>query len=375
MAKRQGNRWTKRRVLTRVIALLALGFIINVLVAWGIAALFAHNPTAISGVRTRAASTHANGWTGRTIDGVYAFVEVKSVLGVDEITMRTRLDKDFDAEELPTLWRLNGRHARTPVPRWRFFPIWALARLGIDDDDPLPVTTIERWTAFGVPLRSFATHARSEAVLGDQSSAPWPDVRFISPLRVAPAPSASRPLIPPNQLAIMHNQALATAPFVAYPPLSEPTEAFYPVSRPLSPSFTDALLARVVPGHNTPRSLRPIVVDYEAIMKQRYPQPQQRPAPPPVNVFAPRAGSFPLNVVVHLPTRPLVEGVLINTLFYAALIGAPLHAHRIVRTTLRLRRGRCVHCGYDLCHNYASGCSECGWKKPEVPGASAKVAG
>ena len=62
---------------------------------------------------------------------------------------------------------------------------------------------------------------------------------------------------------------------------------------------------------------------------------------------------------VYLPVVPILPGLLLNTLFYAFLFSTPwtLRAHR---RHLRLRRGHCPSCNYDLRHNYNSPCPECG---------------
>jgi len=37
------------------------------------------------------------------------------------------------------------------------------------------------------------------------------------------------------------------------------------------------------------------------------------------------------------------------------------------RHARRLRLGQCVHCGYNLRHNFAAGCPECGWNRGDKP--------
>jgi hypothetical protein len=62
---------------------------------------------------------------------------------------------------------------------------------------------------------------------------------------------------------------------------------------------------------------------------------------------------------IALPIRPYLPGLLLNTLFYAFLFTIPLTLKRL-RRRLRLRRGHCPHCNYDLLHNFTHPCPECG---------------
>jgi hypothetical protein len=59
-----------------------------------------------------------------------------------------------------------------------------------------------------------------------------------------------------------------------------------------------------------------------------------------------------------LPLRPLWPGFLLNTLFYAAILGLFFFIPGRVRRTLRLRRGLCPVCAYPRGANDA--CTECG---------------
>jgi hypothetical protein len=56
-------------------------------------------------------------------------------------------------------------------------------------------------------------------------------------------------------------------------------------------------------------------------------------------------------------------GVFLSVVF--AGIGIPLVSAYLAYTRLskgaRVKRGRCPACGYDLRHQFAGGCSECGW--------------
>lgn len=65
----------------------------------------------------------------------------------------------------------------------------------------------------------------------------------------------------------------------------------------------------------------------------------------------------------RLPLTPIPAGFAINTLVYAAVVGAiltlPLSFFPI-RRRLRARRGRCPGCGYDLAGARGAACPECG---------------
>jgi len=65
-----------------------------------------------------------------------------------------------------------------------------------------------------------------------------------------------------------------------------------------------------------------------------------------------------------LPWLPIFPGFLVNSVLYAAaaylLLTLAVQFHR---WTL-LRRGRCPRCAYDLRHDLAAGCPECGWNRP-----------
>jgi len=76
-----------------------------------------------------------------------------------------------------------------------------------------------------------------------------------------------------------------------------------------------------------------------------------------------------------IPLRPIWPGFAINTLFYAAVCWMLFAVPGVLRRKRRRRRGRCVHCGYDL-RGHASAdptapsepstaCPECG--KPLSP--------
>ena len=66
-----------------------------------------------------------------------------------------------------------------------------------------------------------------------------------------------------------------------------------------------------------------------------------------------------------LPLMPLVPGFVVNTGFYSALFWLLIPGPFALRRFIRLRRGRCIHCGYDLRGTPAgppegTKCPECG---------------
>ncbi len=61
-----------------------------------------------------------------------------------------------------------------------------------------------------------------------------------------------------------------------------------------------------------------------------------------------------------LPLRPIWPGFAINTVFYAAILWMLFAAPFALRRRLRIKRGLCPACGYDLRGSGASVCPECG---------------
>lgn len=67
-----------------------------------------------------------------------------------------------------------------------------------------------------------------------------------------------------------------------------------------------------------------------------------------------------------LPLIPIWKGFGIDTAVYSAGWVLVLIVPGVIRSGVRRWRGRCPRCGYDLKREFESGCSECGWRKPEV---------
>jgi hypothetical protein len=67
---------------------------------------------------------------------------------------------------------------------------------------------------------------------------------------------------------------------------------------------------------------------------------------------------------LHLPFWPIFPGFLVNTLFYGVILWLLYCTPLVLRRHIRLKRGRCPKCGYDLrgaIPGAAGGCPECGW--------------
>ncbi len=67
-----------------------------------------------------------------------------------------------------------------------------------------------------------------------------------------------------------------------------------------------------------------------------------------------------IGAVSMLPLRPIWPGFAINTAFYAAILWLLTLGSFAMRRVIRLKRGRCVKCAYDLRHADHLVCPECG---------------
>ena len=61
-----------------------------------------------------------------------------------------------------------------------------------------------------------------------------------------------------------------------------------------------------------------------------------------------------------IPLRPLWPGFAINTILYATTLWLLICGPFALRRHLRIRRGLCPACGYDLRHGEHDACPECG---------------
>lgn len=69
-------------------------------------------------------------------------------------------------------------------------------------------------------------------------------------------------------------------------------------------------------------------------------------------------GLFGMRSHVHLPLLPRPLGFLINALAYAVIFGIALLSMKLLIRHLRIRRGKCASCGYNLADLKI--CPECG---------------
>lgn len=67
---------------------------------------------------------------------------------------------------------------------------------------------------------------------------------------------------------------------------------------------------------------------------------------------------------------PIWSGVFFNTLVFATLWLVVLYVPSVLNLIIRVARGYCLRCGYDLCHDLRSGCSECGWRRHNSPAST-----
>jgi hypothetical protein len=74
---------------------------------------------------------------------------------------------------------------------------------------------------------------------------------------------------------------------------------------------------------------------------------------------ATKAIEFPLNLGTHrLPYGPLWSGLIVNTIFYAAIVWLMIRSPIETRRRWRELRGRCGACGYP--RGESTVCTECG---------------
>ncbi len=69
-------------------------------------------------------------------------------------------------------------------------------------------------------------------------------------------------------------------------------------------------------------------------------------------------------------SHPYWPGLAANTAIYASVWWIGLFGFAAIRRSIRVRRGCCPMCAYDLRHKIAEGCPECGWNRVAVAAAS-----
>jgi hypothetical protein len=91
-------------------------------------------------------------------------------------------------------------------------------------------------------------------------------------------------------------------------------------------------------------------------------QPPPGPRPTGLVLFSQQLGPSPLRAV---PLRPLLLGVIVNAVASAGALAilyfALIWPFFPIRKVLRMQRGCCPECGFDLRYAFAAGCPECGF--------------
>jgi len=62
-----------------------------------------------------------------------------------------------------------------------------------------------------------------------------------------------------------------------------------------------------------------------------------------------------------LPYKPLWMGFAVNSIFYSVFVWLAALLLYTLRLNIRLKRGRCLKCNYNLRGSSGGGCPECGW--------------
>lgn len=86
--------------------------------------------------------------------------------------------------------------------------------------------------------------------------------------------------------------------------------------------------------------------------------------------FIPAGGpNTPGGLPPTLPWRPIWDGLLFNTVFYAVVLGVlgwlATRPRLLLVEVHRMRRGCCLKCGYDLGFDFQHGCAWCGWRRSD----------
>jgi hypothetical protein len=73
-------------------------------------------------------------------------------------------------------------------------------------------------------------------------------------------------------------------------------------------------------------------------------------------------GKPKVRATTGVPIDPLFVGATINTAFYTITLWLLIPGPFVLRRAIRIKRGRCPKCGYDLRGQLpGAGCPECGW--------------
>lgn len=92
-------------------------------------------------------------------------------------------------------------------------------------------------------------------------------------------------------------------------------------------------------------------------------------------MVAVRTREFDAKSIAPFAWRPVWTGLLINSAVNGTILimlwWLATFPARFVRESVRLRRGCCMNCGYDLQFDFPTGCPECGWRRAAATSQSA----
>ena len=91
----------------------------------------------------------------------------------------------------------------------------------------------------------------------------------------------------------------------------------------------------------------------------QWPKVQTDPRLSAILITSPMGGNYAVSQRA-LPLRPIWQGFAINTIFYTAILWLLTLGPFTARRMIRIKRGRCIKCGYDLREVEHEKCPECG---------------